>query len=228
MKRSTLIKRMTRKQRRATLPRNGVREIAVQTEEKARELQRVSNRLEDTQRLSREETAHLARLAEKRKKEETARKEAITDATLELERLQSKCAEAERREGAFSKKVKSIQRQITTAQGRLAEAKKDEMRAEVAGRKRKREETRFTAAKRKATTEERRIAKLKKQFADAQHAYEVLVEKSKEEDGKHKKRSTAFEVARKRLSLYGKRLKTLYEQKGMPLPEEIIRLPDSL
>lgn len=223
MKRATLMKRMLRKPREAPRER-----IDTQIVEAAHELQKTTQKLEGTRSESRRELVHLESLRVERETAEQKTKEAVTAAYARLERALSKLKAAESQKGTLSRDLSILKKEVKDASSAHKKAQKDLDAALKAKKKRAIEEGKYTEAKAKTRAETKKLAKLYVQFVETKKDLETMEKEMEGKSAAHKNRSKNFEVARKRLANYGKRLKALYEKKGLALPEEIIKLPELL
>ncbi len=228
MKRSTLIKRLTPRQRQALLPHNPLTEIQAQTAAAAQALQKETVKLEGTRAQSQKEKTRLAELGAERLKVERETKEKITDLGLKVEHVKAKLKSTEKLQGKTSAAAKELRSELKKTERALVRAKKDQAAATAAAKRREQEEARLGDISEKTLRASREYKALLRVIAKARAAYDAREEALKGKEAAAKERDKQYQAARKKLAFYGKRLAWLYKARGVPLPKAVAELPDLL
>lgn len=226
MKRSTLLKRLLPRNRKVKLvPKDRLNGEVVA---KARELSKVTQRVETARRVERETIQHVRDL----KKEEETTGKVIKDALSAFDgqvgRSINKVREKEGEENRLDTRLATKRKKEKELKALETAIARDKEAADVAMDKRKAAEAAQSDSNKKmriaeavlSDLEKKNVA-LQKSMAEREKAVSTLEKQSRDRD-------SALRSTAKRLKVYGNRLKDIYKEKGIPLPESIINIINSI
>lgn len=228
MKRSTLIKRLQPFRNPAPRAAAPGAVLDPQIEAKARELGKLTQQVEETKTQRKINSDKLATT--------TAAVAAAVDqgirhiqrTTREVKTVNKRRDKAAATDAAAKQLTKEAAKKAAAAKVSLKKATKDQAKAEASARSRAQEEAKETAAREKALKATRAYKLLLNHISKAQAAFDARELALKGKETAAKDRDKQFQAARKKLAFYGKRLAFLYEDRGVPLPEAVRKLPDLL